>query len=370
MDGGNVCADWHDWERAPGTTCAEVCGIACDHYNRYPDDLALLGDLGFGAYRFSIEWSRVEQREGEAAPDEIAHYAAVAVECRRLGLEPVVTFNHFTLPRWAAERGGWEDPSLPASFARFCGWMCDALAPLLRWAVTLNEPNIVALLGYEDALFPPARRDREARVRVTEAFVDAHLRARDVVRERTDAQVGLALAMADWQATPGGEGPLDEIRSLREDVYLKAAAGDDFVGVNTYTRHRVGPEGFLAPEEGVERTGMGYEFWPDALAATVRRAWDVTGLPVLVTENGIATSDDSRRVAFVDGALRGLHRCIESGIDVRGYFYWTLMDNYEWNYGYGPAFGLVEVDRETLERRPRPSARWLGEVARTGVVPS
>lgn len=345
-----------------------MCGIACDHYNRYPEDLATLAALGFGAYRFSVEWSRVEPREGDVAPDEVAHYVAVASECRRLGLEPVVTFNHFTLPRWAAERGGWEDPGLPEAFARFCGWMCDALAPLLRWAVTLNEPNIVALLGYEDAVFPPARRDREARVRVTDAFVEAHARARDVVRARTDAQVGLALAMADWQATPGGEAERDAIRALREDVFLGAAAGDDFVGVNTYTRHRVGPEGFLAPEDGVERTGMGYEHWPEALEATVRRAWDLTGLPVLVTENGIATFDDARRIAFVDGALRGLHRCIESGIDVRGYFYWTLMDNFEWNYGYAPAFGLLEVDRSTLERRPRPSARWLGEVARTGAL--
>ncbi len=303
------------------------------------------------------------------APEQLAHYAAMLSACRRLGLEPVLTFNHFTLPRWVAERGGWEDPAVPALFARFCGWMCDAVAPLLRWAVTLNEPNIVALLAYEDGVFPPARRDRDARVRVTDAFVDAHLRARDAVRARTDARVGLALALADWQATPGGEAPLEDIRRLREDVYLDASAGDDFVGVNTYTRHRVGPEGFLAPEDGVERTGMGYELWPDALEATVRRAWDRTGLPVLVTENGIATSDDSLRVAYVEGALRGLHRCIESGIDVRGYFYWTLMDNYEWNYGYAPSFGLMEVDRQTLERRPRESARWLGEVARTGVLP-
>lgn len=368
MEGGNQWADWYDWERAGGTTCAEVCGVACDHYNRYAEDVALLARLGFGAYRFSIEWSRLEPREGDLAADQLAHYVDVLTTCRRLGVEPVPTLHHFTLPRWVAAEGGWENPSAPRWFARYCGWVLDALAPLAQWVVTINEPNIAALLAYEDGVFPPAKTSRAARVRVTEAFADAHGRARDLARARTDAQIGLALGMADWQAVPGGEAELEEVRRLREDVFLEAAAGDDFVGVNTYTRHRIGPEGFVAPEDGIERTGMGYELWPGALAATVRRAAAVTGLPVLVTENGMATDDDERRVAFVEASLRGLHECIADGIDVLGYFYWTAMDNFEWNHGYAPKFGLIEVDRSTLERRPRESARWLGEVARTGLL--
>lgn len=368
MEGGNQWADWYDWERAPETTCSDVCGVACDHYNRYAADVEMLADLGYGAYRFSIEWSRVEPREGEVQPAELAHYAAVLATCRRLGVEPVPTLHHFTLPRWVAAEGGWENPSTPRWFARFCGWVADAVAPLTKWAVTINEPNIAALLAYEDGVFPPAKTSRDARLRVTEALVDAHDRARAALRARTDARLGLALGMADWQAVPGGEAELEEIRRLREDVFLDATAGDDFVGVNAYTRHRVGPAGFMAPEEGVERTGMGYEWWPDALAATVRRAASVTGLPVFVTENGIATDDDSRRVAFVDASLRGLHACIADGVEVLGYLYWTAMDNYEWNYGYAPRFGLIEVDRSTLERRPRPSARWLGRIARTGLL--
>ncbi|MDA8340778.1 MAG: family 1 glycosylhydrolase [Actinomycetota bacterium] len=158
---------------------------------------------------------------------------------------------------------------------------------------------------------------------------------------------------------------------MSEDVFLEATEGDDFVGVQTYTRARVGADGIAAPEEGVPTTQMGYEYWPDALEATVRRAAEVTGggVPVLVTENGVGTGDDAARVAYVQRALAGLHRCIDDGIDVRGYFYWSLLDNFEWLLGYGPTFGLVAVDRETFERRPKPSAAWYGRIAQdeTGV---
>jgi beta-glucosidase len=176
--------------------------------------------------------------------------------------------------------------------------------------------------------------------------------------------------MTDYQALPGGEERLERIRRPTEDVFLEATAGDDYVGVQCYTRMRVGPDGVLGPEEGVPVTQMGYEFWPQALEATVRRAWEVTGgTPVLVTENGIGTADDAVRVTYVSDALAGVLRCLEDGIDVSGYFYWSLLDNFEWVLGYGPRFGLVGVDRATFERRPKPSAQWLGTVARANKLP-
>jgi beta-glucosidase len=160
------------------------------------------------------------------------------------------------------------------------------------------------------------------------------------------------------------------MRRPMEDVFLEATAGDDFVGVQCYTRMRVGPDGVLGAEEGVPTTQMGYEFYPAALEATVRRAAEVTaGIPVLVTENGIGTADDTERVAYVSGALEGVLRCLADGIDVRGYFYWSLLDNFEWVLGYGPHFGLVEVDHATFERRPKPSAAWFGGVARANALP-
>jgi beta-glucosidase len=174
--------------------------------------------------------------------------------------------------------------------------------------------------------------------------------------------VGLTLAM---QETVGDESRVAAILRDTEDVFLDACRGDDFLGVQTYTRVRVGPDGLLPPEDGVETTMMGYEFRPAALEATLRRAWEYLEgeVPLIVTENGIATEDDTRRIAFVEEALEGVRRCLADGIDVRGYVYWSALDNFEWAYGYRPTFGLIGVDRETFERRPKPSAEWLGRVA-------
>jgi beta-glucosidase len=151
-----------------------------------------------------------------------------------------------------------------------------------------------------------------------------------------------------------------------EDVFLEATGGDDFVGVQTYSRMRVGPEGAIDVEPGVPVTSMGYERWPQGLEATIRRAWEVTGgTPVLVTENGISTEDDSERIGFVGEALQGVLRCLDDGIRVLGYTYWSLLDNFEWALGYGPKFGLVSVDRQTFERTAKPSAEWFGRVSKS-----
>jgi beta-glucosidase len=176
--------------------------------------------------------------------------------------------------------------------------------------------------------------------------------------------------MSDNQADEGGEAARDAYRRDMEDVFLEAARGDDFVGVQCYTRTRFGPDGMLGPEDEARITQMGYEFCPEALEATIRRAWAVTGgVPVLVTENGIGTEDDRERIEFVRRALPGVLASLADGIDVRGYVYWSLLDNFEWFLGYGPTFGLVAVDRETQARTPKPSARWLGAVARANALP-
>jgi beta-glucosidase len=239
-------------------------------------------------------------------------------------------------------------------------------------ACTINEPNIVATFGHLHGIFPPGKRDAELRRRANEVFVAAHRRGVAAIRGAAPrVPVGLTLAMSDYQAVDGGEAARDLERRDMEDVFLAATGGDDFVGVQTYTRLRVGPDGLRSPEPGVPLTQMGYEFWPEALEATIRRAWTVTGgkVPVLVTENGIGTADDGDRVRFVERALRGVLACIGDGIDVRGYIHWSLLDNFEWAFGYGPTFGLVAVDRTTQVRTPKPSARWLGRIARANALP-
>jgi beta-glucosidase len=366
VEGGNSANDWHEWECAPGTPCAERSGDACDHVNRYPEDIAILRDLGLNCYRFSIEWSRIEPEPGRPSERWLRHYRRMLDCCRANGLLPLVTFHHFTNPRWVAGDGGWENPRTAERFARFCGLAVEALGDLIELAITLNEPNMPALLGYEEGLFPPGKRDRAARMRATRVFVEAHRLAVSEIRSRRpELPVGMALAMADWQELPGGERELAEIRRLREDVFLEATEDDDFLGVNTYTRHRIGPQGWVGNEDGVELTAMGYEFWPQALAGALRRAAEATGgRPLYVTETGIATDDDSRRAAYIEQAVAAVRSAIESGIDVRGFIYWSALDNFEWHLGYAPRFGLIEVDRSTQQRTVRPSARRLGEVAR------
>jgi hypothetical protein len=172
-------------------------------------------------------------------------------------------------------------------------------------------------------------------------------------------------------AAPGGEERLERIRFRAQDEFLDATGGDDFIGVQTYTRRIIGPEGALPAPDGSEMLEMmGYEYYPAALGGTIRYAWERTGgrTPILVTENGIGTADDDQRIAYVREALGHVHACLEDGIDVTGYTYWSLLDNFEWNYGYGPRFGLVEVDRTTFARTPKPSARWLAEVVRANAL--
>ncbi|MHB1854419.1 MAG: glycoside hydrolase family 1 protein [Acidimicrobiales bacterium] len=369
VEGGNWNNDWWEWEHTSDRV-REPSGDACDQYNRYEEDLDLLAGFGFNAYRFSIEWARIEPEEGEFSRVALDHYRRVCAACHERNLTPIVTFHHFSSPRWVAARGGWASAATAELFERYVTRASGHLGDLIGRACTINEPSMVATGGYLSGVFPPGQRDRDARHRANATFIDAHRRAVEVIRSGPgDAPVGICLAMSDYQAVDGGESYLERIRAGMEDVFLDALAGDDFVGVQCYSRTRVGPSGALRPEEGVETTQMGYEFWPESLEATIRRAYDRSGgVPVVVTENGIGTDDDTRRVEYTRRALQGVRRCLDDGIDVGGYVHWTLLDNFEWAEGYRPTFGLVAVDRETFERRPKPSATWLGTIARTGVM--
>jgi beta-glucosidase len=371
IEGGNWNNDWWEWEHTPGSPCLESSGDACDSWHRWAEDVALCRDLGFGSYRFSIEWSRIEPHEGEWSNASFEHYRRIGEALLEVGVDPVVTFHHFTTPGWLAKRGGWAEPAAVDAFARFCERAARALGPRMRRAFTINEPNIVALHGFQTGVFPPGAKDPNLRRRVSGHFCDAHRKAVDAIRSGAPGvPVGLTLSMTDYQAVDGGEFKRDQIRRSMEDVFLDATEGDDFLGVQTYTRERVGTTGSMPNEEGVPVLPMGYEHWPQALEACLHRAWDYTEgeVPLIVTENGIGTDDDDQRIGYVTEALAGVLRCLDDGVDVRGYTYWSLMDNFEWAYGYGPRFGLIDVDPTTFARKPKPSAVWLGDIARANAL--
>jgi beta-glucosidase len=374
IEGGNWNNDWWQWEHTPGSACSEPSGDACDSWNRWRDDVALCAELGFDNYRFSLEWSRIEPEPGVWSTAAVDHYRQQCEALLAVGVDPIVTFHHFTTPRWAAADGGWRNPVTADRFAEFCARVAGELGDVLGRACTINEPNIVSVMGYLLGMFPPGVADPAAWPVVNEVFVAAHRKAVDAIRANAPGvPVGLTLSMTDYQALEGGESHRDEMRRDMEDVFLAATAGDDFLGVQTYSRSRFGPDGMLGPEDGVEVLALGYEYWPEALGATIRRAWEVTGgqVPILVTENGIGTSDDEQRIRYVRTALEGVLDCLADGIDVRGYTCWSLLDNFEWTFGYGPHFGLVEVDRTApFARRPKPSARWLADVVEANALPA
>jgi beta-glucosidase len=389
VEGNNVNSDSWLFEHLPETIFAEPSGDACDHYHRYPEDIALLAGLGLNTYRFSIEWARIEPEEGHFSLAALNHYRHVLTTCHEHGLTPVVTYHHFTSPRWLLAAGGWEDEQTPGRFARYCERVTQHLGDLIGAACTLNEPNLPALLvtlgiGGE----PPEQRgmvpmwaaaaralgigpERIAPFQFTasekgfEVMLAAHRAAVMAIKAGPgEFPVGWTLANADIQAGPGGEERAATIRRNVNERYLEAVRGDDFVGIQTYGRMRYGPNGLLAPDQGTERNMMDDEFYPEGLEATIRQAAAVANIPVIVTENGLATADDSQRIAYIQRALRGVANCLRDGIDVRGYIYWSALDNFEWVFGYRPTFGLIAVNHTTQERTVQPSARWLGQVAR------
>jgi beta-glucosidase len=309
--------------------------------------------------------------------------------CLATGVHPMVTFHHFTAPLWFTRDGGWENPKSVDRFARYCEVAGAALGDLIPYICTINEANIPIMVTMMRRAVGIAGGGSKRERALTEAarlcggepgkfspylsgdgiasapnLIAAHRKGYGVLKEITRAQVGITLALNNFQCEEGGEELFKTADHAINGQFLESLKGDDFVGVQTYTRVRFGKTGVLPPPDGAERTQMGYEFYPESLEATIRQAASLSGCPVTVTENGIGTEDDTRRIAYTERALAGVLRCLADGIDVRGYIHWSMMDNYEWLEGYRPKFGLVEVDRTTQARKPKPSAYWLGAVAR------
>lgn len=379
VEGGNTNSDWWWWEHIESSPCREPSGDACDFYHRYFEDVDMLSSFGLNAFRFSVEWARIEPAEGEFSNAALAHYRGVLDACRARGVTPIVTFHHFTLPRWLMERDGFAHERFPALFERYCARTAEALGDRIGVACTINEPQGLGSSGWLLGVNPPGHTDdRDGAQRAVDNLLEAHRLASAAIRSRAGVPTGVTLALPDLQYEDGAQPGTSslELESRITDWFLDLARGDDFVGVQTYTRFRYGPEGPRSPGhdwsdltrdllETDETTQMGYEYYPQALGGAIRRVHRACpNVPVLVTENGIATANDAKRIAFIETALREVLRCLGEGVDVRGYLYWSLLDNFEWALGYGPTFGLVAVDRRTFARQPKPSARWLGAVAR------
>ncbi len=396
IEGGNDRNDWWEWEQLPGKIRnGDRSGAACLGWERYEEDLDLLRSFGLDAYRFSLEWSRIEPEPGRYDEKALDHYRRVLLACRARGITPMVTLHHFTNPRWFAALGGWEPNGNLAHFERFARLAGERYGDLVDLWITINEPEVLALHGYDDKSWPPNVKDRSRALVVIANLLEAHALASAALREtdRTDADgdgraalVGVAKHWAlleplhRWNpleclsaAIQHGVFNVAIARALRGapiDLHIPGAhrvlrrvdalrGSSDFLGVNYYTRWMValfGKEPRLA-RSGAEVSDLGWEFYPEGLERALVGCASF-GLPLYVTENGIADGADRLRPAFIRQSLAALDRARARGVDVRGYFHWSLLDNFEWNDGYHGKFGLCSVDfaKADRPRMPRPSA--------------
>lgn len=383
VEGANTNSDCWALEHARPSLFKEPSGDAADHWNRFGDDVAILSAIGLKAYRFSIEWARIEPDQGAFAQSALDHYQRCIDTCLQHGVAPILTFHHFTNPLWVARQGGLTNPRFADWFARYCEKAASSLRGFDH-ACTINELNLPlfvrtpllnrlsaadgetltaaaqeALGASIDSFF--IMTPREA---VLEHGLGAHAKGRDAIKAaHPHCQVGVTLAVQDEQAEPGGEALRDQRNADFYNECLDFVRGDDFIGVQTYTRVVSDKTGATGPSPGHPLTMMGYEDRPQAIASTCRYVWERTQTPILITENGWAGTDDRRRGAFVQEALGHVHDALADGVDIRGYLYWSLLDNFEWLSGYGPKFGLIGFDRATQRRHIKPSALLLGEIA-------
>jgi beta-glucosidase len=391
VEGNNVGCDAWLMEQLPGTVYREPSGDAADFYHRYPDDIAVIAALGLNAFRFGVEWARIEPENGQISVSQLDHYSRVVDTCLRHGIEPVVTLHHFTRPQWLIRHnGGWRSPDTAARFADYAATVMGRLGDRVRWVCTINEANTPVLLA-DNGLLPKSMIDQVAGTNslaakafgvAEEIFCpffpaasgehaiqvvgQAHRMAVDSVHAAApNARVGITLSLQEIAAEPGGEQLADAADEFVNRRYLREmGAVGDFVGVQTYTRIVFGPDGAKPPAGQVSDNGL--ELAPGALTATCRQAQRITGLPVLVTEHGADFDDanDDLRAALIEDTLRELAPAIADGLDVRGYLHWSLVDNFEWFNGYHGHFGLLGNDRATQRRWIRPSATRYGAIAR------
>ncbi len=390
VEGDNHASDW--WEYEQDGRLPHRSGEACRHYALYERDFDLARSLGQNAHRFSIEWSRIEPVEGTWDPQALAHYRDVVQALRARGLEPIVTLHHFTNPAWFLRRGGWTRRDSPAVFGRYVEYVVRALGPSVRYWLTINEPTVYAMEGYVLGEWPPCRPGAWlTAARVLGHLAHGHRTAYAIVhRLRPDARVSFAHSAPRIEPCDPARAADRFVARVRDAILNRAffrligARSEaprhgqpslDFIGLNYYTRNVVRSSGYglgaLVGRVCLERhhgndgpvSTMGWEVYPEGFTATLRE-FSRYGLPILVTENGIATDDEDARREFMARHLAALAAARRDGIDVIGYLYWSLIDNFEWAFGTAPRFGLAAVDFATQTRTLRPAAADFARVCR------
>lgn len=347
--------NWKEIESEATNPQNYISGIASDHYNQYKEDFDLAKSLGHNAHRLSIEWARIEPREGEFDKDAIQHYRDVLTALKEREIEPFVTLWHWTIPVWLRDKGGVLAKNFPDYFTRYARRVAEEIPEVNFW-ITLNEPEIYASHSYLKGLWPPQKKSFLSFLRVMDKLTKSHLAAYSAIKKiNPAAQIGVAKNNSWFEAA----GSWNKILKIIADwfwnrLFLNHIKNcQDFIGLNQYFHNRIN-YGFNKNENKIV-SDMGWELYPEAMhhcLVDLKRY----GKPIYITENGLADARDEKREWFIKETLKNVHRAISKSADVRGYLHWSLMDNFEWDKGFWPRFGLIEIDYKTLERKPRPSA--------------
>jgi beta-glucosidase len=399
VEGHNINSDWWKWELEGRV--AEKSGRACDHYRVFKEDIQLARNLGHNAYRFSAEWSRIEPVRGEFSEDALAHYNEVISFLRQLNIEPIVTLNHFTVPLWFYDKGGWLNPESTNAFRDYVAKVVSELGEGVKYWITINEPGVYAHGGYIEGNWPPGRKSYTLASRVLVSLMRAHCLAyqtiHDIYRKRSRPAPLVSISKHIMPFEPCRAGSLkDKIPACLRNYYfndltvrslisgrivapgfgfirLPAKNTLDFLGINYYRRELIRFKGLFGRDlfgevcdpagrdDAGERNYLGWEIYPEGLYNVLKR-YSEYGLPMMITENGICTENDRERIKFIENHLEAISRAIREGVNVCGYLYWSLLDNFEWAHGFGPRFGLVEVDYDTLRRRTRESGLFYSGI--------
>ena len=348
-----------DWAEAARKGRVPICGQATDHYNRYESDFDIAKSLGHNAHRFSIEWARIEPEEGKFDEKEIEHYREVIRALRDRGLEPFVTLWHFTLPIWFAKKGGFQNKEAPEIFARYCTHVVEKLGDEAKYWITINEPLVWSSGGYRTGKWPPFKKNLLSFLGVQNSLAKAHnLAFLEMKKRNTNIEVGIAKNNIAFLSNGSmwANGVASFMNWFWNERFLnKISSHQDFMGLNHYFYKKFGSR------EKFPQSDMGWDIVPVSIYHTLLKLKKYNK-PIYITENGLADASDEKRQSFIADYTYEVSKAIGMGVDVRGYFYWSLLDNFEWSYGFTRRFGLVEVDYSTLERKVRKSALVYKEI--------
>jgi len=392
-EGGNKNSDWYQFELAEQSKPADQrrikqpCAAACDHWNRYEQDYDLAAEMGIQVHRLSIEWARVFPEPGKPEREALEHYRSMMTALKKRGLKLMLCLHHFTIPQWMSEMGGFESRGLLLDhFVAYLDITIKSVGDLVDYWLPINEPNVVPMAGYLTAYFPPFRRSLPAFVRVFRTFFHMHAQAYRLIKKYfPNGPVGVAFAFMHFQPFNPSNALhrwgsafanrafntafFEGIEKGRVDwplgfgAHVPGLKGSlDFIGLNYYSSNYVKGLAHVASKPGDRVTDMDWIVYPKGLYEILHYLAATVDIPIIVTENGVATRDESFRIEYLREHLEQVHSAIESGVQVKGYMCWSLTDNFEWARGFDMRFGLIGVDYESQQRWIKQGGRWYAEV--------